>query len=344
MTKSSQSKTKSIDALSATPSSKPPITNRYEFLLLFDCEDGNPNGDPDTANMPRTDPQTGQGLVSDVSLKWHVRNYVQRRGEKVFVQPATNLNRFILEAHENTGGRAAKPTKAKVEKAAAWMCQKYFDVRTFGALMTTGANAGQVRGPVQISFGRSVDPILPLEVAITRGAVTQIVPKATTAIEYQKWEEQQPMEELKTMGRKTLIPYGLYIARGFVSAFDAQVTGFSQPDLSLLFEALMNMFDHAHSSSKGVMSTHRLIVFKHIGTDSNPNQRVQEAMLGRASAHRLLDLGKVVSIELKNKAQVPRRFSDYGVEVDLAKVPKGISVLDLEMWDLESIPSSWWKE
>ena len=342
--KKSQQKPQDTSSPLETPEAKSPIANRYEFLLFFDCENGNPNGDPDSANMPRTDPQTGHGLVTDVCLKWHVRNYVQLRGEKVFIQTATNLNRFILEAHENTGGRAAKPTKSKVEKAAAWMCQQYFDVRTFGALMTTGANAGQVRGPVQITFAKSIDPILPLEFAITRGAIAQDLPKAKTAAEYLQWEEDQPVEELRTMGRKTLIPYGLYVARGFISAFDAQVTGFSQADLSLLLESLLNMFDHAHSASKGFMSSRRLIVFKHIGTDSTAKQRAVEAMLGRAPAHRLLDLGSVVSVKLKDKTQMPRQFSDYILTVDLSKVLKGINVLDLEMWDSDKMSTTWWTD
>ncbi len=319
-----------------------PITNRYEFLLVFDCEDGNPNGDPDSANMPRTDPQTGQGLVTDVALKWHVRNYVQRRNEKVFVQGATNLNRFILEAHENTGGRAAKPTKHKVEAAATWMCQQYFDVRTFGAVMTTGVNAGQVRGPVQISFGRSVHPILPMDITITRGATTVDVSTAKTTADYERWEEQQPVDKLRTMGRKTLIPYGLYVARGFISAFDAQVTGFSLDDLKLLLEAMMNMFEHARSASKGVMSTHRLIVFKHIGTDSDPRQRAQEAMLGRAHAHHLLGPGKIVSIGLKDETRAPRQFSDYVVTVDPSQLPKGVRMLNLESWNFSVVSDPWW--
>jgi CRISPR-associated protein Csd2 len=345
MKKLQQQKPQDIDSPSDTPEAICPIANRYEFLLIFDCEDGNPNGDPDSANMPRTDPQTSHGLVTDVCLKWHVRNYVQRRGEKIFIQRATNLNRSILEAHENTGGRAAKPTKSKVGKTAAWMCQKFFDVRTFGALMTTGVNAGKVQGPVQISFGRSIDPVLPLEVSITRGAIAQDVPKAKTAADYLKWEEDEHhVEELRTMGRKMLLPYGLYVARGFISAFDAQVTGFSKADLLLLLEALMNMFDHSRSSSKGFMSTRRLIVFKHIGTDSNPRQRAEEAILGRTPAHRLLDLGKVVSIELKDKTRVPRQFSDYSLTVELSKVPKGIALLDLEMWDSDEIPASWWED
>jgi CRISPR-associated protein Csd2 len=311
-------------------------------LLLFDCEDGNPNGDPDSANMPRTDPQTGQGLVTDVSLKWHIRNYVQRRNEKVFVQNSTNLNRFILEAHEKTGGRAANPTKNKVAAAATWMCQEYFDVRTFGAVMTTGVSAGQVRGPVQISFGRSVHPILPMDLTIIRRAVTKDVESVKTAADYQAWEEQQPVSSLRTIGRKTLTPYGLYVARGFISAFDAQATGFSEADLNLLLEALMNMFEHARSASKGVMTTRRLVVFKHIGTDSSPSQRVQEAMLGRAHAHRLLDPGRVVSIGLKDSTRVPRSYSDYVVTVDPNQLPLGVKLLDLETWDSSVSTQVWW--
>jgi CRISPR-associated protein Csd2 len=319
-----------------------PIANRYEFMLLFDCQDGNPNGDPDSASMPRTDPQTGQGLVTDVALKWYIRSYVQLRNEKIFVQTGTNLNRFILEAHENTGGLAAKPTKSKVQAAAAWMCDQYFDVRTFGAVMSTGSNAGQVRGPVQVSFGRSIDPILPMDLAITRGAIAEKIAAATTSAEYLQWEENQTSRDLQTIGRKPIIPYGLYVARGFISAFDAQVTGFSNADLALLIEALMNMFEHARSASKGVMSSRRLIVFKHVGTDSTPHQRKNEAMFGRAHAHQLLDAGNVVSIRLHDETRAPRQYSDYAVSVDSQKLPVGVNLLDLEKWDSSTSQDAWW--
>ena len=241
-----------------------PITNRYEFLFLFDCENGNPNGDPDAGNAPRLDPQDMCGLVSDVALKRRVRNYVQlARGNEmpyaIFVEHATNLNTKIARAHENTGGmppwsnKKWKTTKEKAEAAKQWMCNSFFDVRTFGAVLSTGPNAGQVRGPVQLSFARSVDPILPLDLSITRMAVAdnEIKGAKIGSADFEKWENEQPEDELRTMGRKALIPYGLYIGKGFISAHLAQETGFSEKDLTLLWEAILNMYEHDRSASKG---------------------------------------------------------------------------------------------
>jgi CRISPR-associated protein Csd2 len=319
-----------------------PIQNRYEFLLFFDCIDGNPNGDPDNGNLPRIDPQSGHGLVSDVALKRRVRDYVQLLGQKIFIQHRTNLNRFIAEAHENTGTVGAQPTKEKVDAAAQWMCKEFFDVRTFGAVMGTGMNAGQVRGPVQITFARSLHPIFTLDIAITRGAVSENVSGAKTSSDYQRWELQQPENALQTIGRKASMPYGLYIARGFISAFDAQATGFSETDLELVLEALINMFEHNRSASKGMMSTRRLIVFKHIGTDSVPKQRAREAMLGRVPAHRLLDLGQIVSVTLKDETSAPRQFADYTITVDKDRLPKGVAMLNEEYWHSENLEHLWW--
>ena len=320
-----------------------PIANRYEFLLLFDCENGNPNGDPDGGNQPRLDSQDGHGLVSDVSIKRRIRDYVALTGQKIFVQHGTNLNRFILQSHEHTGGRVSKPGKAKVEAAARWMCEEFFDVRTFGAVMSTGVNAGQVRGPVQISFARSVHPVLPMDVGITRGATTKDIGSSKTVEDYESWELQQPEDSLRTMGRKSLIPYGLYVAKGFISAFDAQVTGFSKEDLRLLLEALVNLFEHNRSASKGVMATRRLIVFKHVGTDSVPHQRQREAMLGRAPAQHLLDLGRIVDVRLLDQTRAPRQFSDYLISVDGDRVPRGISMLDVSLLEGELLNHPWWR-
>src|SRR3990170_3048321 len=230
------------------------IQNRYEFLYLFDCENGNPNGDPDAGNAPRLDPEDMRGLVSDVALKRRVRNYVQIASGNVapnaiFIEHATNLNRPITKAHEETGGVPEKSaSKGKVKEARKWMCKTFFDVRTFGAVMSTGANAGQVRGPVQFSFARSVDPILPMEASITRMAVAEKVSGAKTAADYEKWENEQEEDKLRTMGRKALIPYGLYVSKGFVSANLAKGTGFSDDDLKNLWEALLNMYDHDRSA------------------------------------------------------------------------------------------------
>ena len=217
---------------------------------FFDCENGNPNGDPDAGNAPRIDPEDMHGLVSDVALKRRVQNYVQaahgnRMPNAIFVEHATNLNSKIARAHEeaNKGfDSAKKATKSKVEAARDWMCESFYDVRTFGAVMSTGPNAGQVRGPVQISFARSLHPVLSLDLAITRMAVAEPRAVMKSSADYDKWTAQQPEDELRTMGRKTLIPYGLYVAKGFVSAHLASGTGFSDADLDLLWNALANIY------------------------------------------------------------------------------------------------------
>lgn len=312
-----------------------PIENRYEIFFLFDCENGNPNGDPDSGNSPRIDPQDLHGLVSDVAIKRRIRNYVQiARGNQapfaVFVEHATNLNRPIARAHEETGGvpKDGKPGKLKVEQARAWMCKSFYDVRTFGAVMSTGANAGQVRGPVQIAFARSLDPVLPLDLSITRMAVAEDKPsKGASAAQLEAWEAEQPEDSLRTMGRKSLIPYGLFGGRAFVSAFLAQGTGFDQQDLDLLFEALLGMYEHDRSASKGVMTVQRpVFVFKHVGTDPDPVQRRRQAMLGCAPAQ---DLFGLIHVQKREGVEVPRRFSDYRVDVDRDRIPEGVELIEL---------------
>lgn len=319
------------------------IQNRYEFLYLFDCENGNPNGDPDAGNSPRIDPEDMHGLVSDVALKRRVRNFIQEKfgtditaaaPNAVYIQHATNLNKYITKAHEETSGKPeGGGNRNQVMNARDWMCKTFFDVRTFGAVMSTGANAGQVRGPVQLSFARSIDPILPLEASITRMAVAEKVSGAKTMADYEKWENEQEEDKLRTMGRKALIPYGLYIAKGFISANLAKGTGFSDEDLKNIWEALLNMYDHDRSASKGMMSCRGLYVFKHVGTDPIQEQRVRQAMLGCAPAHALLDLGKVVDVcrnentMSADKAIAPRKFAHYSVKVIKDRVPAGV-----ELW------------
>jgi len=308
------------------------IKSRYEFMFLFDCENGNPNGDPDAGNAPRIDPQDMRGLVSDVALKRRVRNYVQVAKENkapcaIFIEHATNLNRPIVRAHEETEGGYAPSEKSapkgKVALAADWMCRNFYDVRTFGAVMSTGPNAGQVRGPVQIAFARSVDPVLPMDISITRMAVAEDVRGAKSSEDYARWEAEQPEDKLRTMGRKALIPYGLYVGKGFVSANLAERTGFSEEDLSLLWEALLNMYEHDRSASKGIMSVRApLFVFKHEGTDTDEAQRVRQAMLGCAPAHLLFDL---VQVKKKEGVDMPRAFSDYEVTFDKRNLPAGVS-------------------
>lgn len=317
-----------------------PIQNRYEFLFLFDCTDGNPNGDPDAGNAPRMDPQDMHGLVSDVALKRRIRNYVQIAKENqtpdaIFVEHATNLNRPIVVAHEKTGGMPDEKKgagKDKVGKARQYMCQNFFDVRTFGAVMSTGPNAGQVRGPVQFAFARSLHPILPMDVSITRMAVAEDVKGAKSSADFKAWEDAQPEDQLRTMGRKSLIPYGLYVAKGFISANLAKETGFSDEDLKLLREAILNMYEHDRSASKGLMTVHRPgFLFRHDGTDSDPVQRARQALLGCAPAHQLFDLVEK-RISLKDGVKAPRKIGDYNLPKidDVRKeLPAGMTLLEL---------------
>ncbi|MFH1136847.1 MAG: type I-C CRISPR-associated protein Cas7/Csd2 [Pseudomonadota bacterium] len=308
------------------------VAHRHEFLFLFDCENGNPNGDPDSGNAPRVDPQDLHGLVSDVALKRRVRNYVQAaRGNQapysIFIEHATNLNRPIVVSHEQTEGGFTpnqKAPKQKVEAARRWMCANFFDVRTFGAVMSTGPNSGQVRGPVQFAFARSVQPILPLDISITRMAVAEDVKSAKSSKEYKDWEDLQPEDSLRTMGRKSIIPYGLYLGKGFISAHLARDTGFTEADLALFWEALLRMYEHDRSASKGVMTVQTpLFIFKHAGTDSNEEQRARQAILGCAPAHKLFNL---VSVEPRPGMDAPRRFEDYQVVFRKSELPQGVEI------------------
>ncbi len=308
------------------------VSNRYEFIYLFDCENGNPNGDPDASNTPRLDPEDMHGLVSDVALKRRVRNYVQMaKGNQmpyaIFVEHATNLNTKIVRAHEETKGGYStdkKANKDKVEMARQWMCGNFYDVRTFGAVLAVGPNAGQVRGAVQFAFARSLDPVLPLELSITRMAVTEDVKGAKSSADYLKWEAEQPEDSLRTMGRKAIIPYGLYLAKGFISAHLAEQTGFTENDLSLFWESLLKMFEHDRSASKGLMSVREpLIIFKHVGTDTDAAQRAQQAKLGCAPAHRLFEL---IEVKKRDSVSAPRSFSDYVVTFNESRLPRGVAV------------------
>ncbi|MBX9895409.1 MAG: type I-C CRISPR-associated protein Cas7/Csd2 [Nitrosomonas sp.] len=326
------------------------IQNRYEFLYLFDCENGNPNGDPDAGNSPRIDPEDMHGLVSDVAPKRRVRNYIQatygnQAPNAIFIEHSTNLNRPIALAHEQANKEIpAKATKSKVKNARDWMCANFYDVRTFGAVMSTGANAGQVRGPVQFSFSRSIHPIFPMDLGITRVADANLTKKKHGVEEKEgmgseqlmELENQAPEDTLRTMGRKALIPYGLYAMKGFVSANLAEGTGFSDDDLAHLWDALRNMWDHDRSASKGMMSCRGLYVFKHVGTDSDASQRVRQAKLGCAPAHRLLDFSTDLRpldnaiIEITKREGLttsPRAFSDYSVLIHKDRLPAGVELL-----------------
>ena len=288
-----------------------PIKNRYEFVLLYDVENGNPNGDPDAGNMPRIDPETGHGIVTDVCLKRKIRNYVEllhedAPGFKIYVKEGIPLNaqhRLAYKAKEIPIPEKAEAKNVKAETidvVRQWMCDNFYDIRAFGAVMTTGVNCGQVRGPVQINFSRSLDPIVQQEVTITRITVTQ--------------EEADKKTE---MGRKHIVPYGLYRVEGYVSAKLANQagkgTGFSEEDLELLWDALENMFEHDHSAARGKMATRKLIIFKH------------ESELGNAPAHRLFEL---VTVQRISGDVPPRRFADYRVEVASDCAPAGVTIIE----------------
>ena len=287
------------------------ISNRYEFVVFFDVENGNPNGDPDAGNMPRIDPETGYGLVTDVCLKRKIRNYVEtvKEGEpgyRIYIKDGVPLNRSDIEACEYVGVKADKLKEAKKkdenldEKIRNFMCENFFDIRTFGAVMTTfvkGAlNCGQVRGPVQLGFARSVDPIVPQEVTITRVAIT------TEADAEKKGTE---------MGRKYIVPYGLYRVEGYISANLARkTTGFSEDDLELLWQAILNMFELDRSAARGKMAVRQLIVFRH------------DSELGSAPAWKLFEL---VKAEKNPGVVAPRAYSDYTLSVDEENLPDGVT-------------------
>ena len=279
------------------------LKNRIDFVYIFDVQDGNPNGDPDAGNLPRVDAETGMGLVTDVCLKRKVRNYVQTAkgqadGYDIFIKEKAVLNTLIDKAHDDS---AVKDAKDKTEAARLYMCKNYYDIRTFGAVMSTGKNAGQVRGAIQLTFARSVDTIATAEHSITRMAVAT-----------EKEAEKQGGDN-RTMGRKATVPYGLYVCHGFISANLAQQTGFSEEDLQLFWDALKNMFDVDRSAARGLMSAQKLIVFKH------------DSVLGNAPANKLFDLVKVEKV----CDGAPRSFSDYTVTIDKAGLPANVTVDEL---------------
>lgn len=278
-----------------------PIKNRYEFVLLFDVENGNPNGDPDMGNMPRVDPQTGYGIVTDVCLKRKIRDYVDmvkegKEGYDIYVKDGVVLNEQHTKAYAALK-RKPDSKKPKDYELTRFMCDHFFDIRAFGAVMATEVNCGQVRGPVQLNFARSQDPIFQQEVTITRQAVANA----------------KDAEKGQTMGKKQIVPYGLYRAEGYVSANLAKkTTGFSEEDLALLWESLVNMFEHDHSASRGKLSARKLIVFKH------------DSELGCCQSHILFDK---IKVERLLKDLPPRSFKDYKVTV-AKDVPKGVEVIE----------------
>lgn len=307
------------------------IQNRYEFVYYVSCVNANPNGDPDMGNTPRIDPETRQGFITDVATKRRIRNYILtafagEEGMDIIIQQHTNFNKFVAQAKLDADVEICAKTKKEVYKGRQKACSRFYDVRTFGAVMSTGPNAGQVRGPVQITFGKSLDPILPLDISITRmgKADDDEKIKVKSVSGYEQFEETTDVEKLRTMGRKQLIPFGLYEVRGFISANLAAETGFDDADFNALREAILNMYEHDRSASKGEMAVvSPLILFKHVGTDSDENQRIRQAKLGCAPAHRLFEL---VHVQKKPGVEHPRSYKDYDACVEIDKLPVGVEI------------------
>ena len=314
-----------------------PLTRRLDLVVLFDVANGNPNGDPDAGNMPRMDPETGHGLVTDVCLKRKIRNYVEltregEAGQRIYVTEGAVLNEKHREAYvaqrpdDPKVAKAPKLTPGSDDEARAirqFMCDTFFDIRTFGGVLSTGINAGQVRGPVQFAFARSVEPVLPLEVSITRMAATSEKEKNERG---EGEDESEKRGDKRTMGRKHVIPYGLYRAHGYVSAALAPRTGFSQDDEDLLIEALRDMFEHDRSAARGEMATRKVIGFRHDGK------------FGNAPAHALFDRIKVwrnvggetrtIGDQRLDNLPPARAFSDYAVTIDHDGLPDGVEVIE----------------
>lgn len=312
------------------------LSRRHDFVLIFDVTNGNPNGDPDAGNLPRLDPETNHGLVTDVSLKRKIRNYVDlaregAEGHHIYVQEGAILNEKHRQAYIALRGdeKAKKDAKlnpkddAEARALRDFMCRNFFDVRTFGAVMSTGINCGQVKGPVQLTFANSVEPVLPVEISITRMAATNEAEQKKRA----EGEDGDLRTDNRTMGRKHIVPYGLYVAHGFISAKFAEKTGFSEADLDLLFEALTSMFEHDRAAARGEMTTRKLIVFRH------------DNALGKAPAHKLFDLvqigrnadGEARALDDRGLGNLPpaRKFADYAVSIDRAALPDGVEILEL---------------
>lgn len=311
------------------------LSRRHDFLLIFDVTNGNPNGDPDADNQPRLDPETGHGLVSDVCLKRKIRNYVMlahegRDGHHIYVQDGTILNDKHRQAYaairgERSGKQESKLNPRDDAEAMAlrdWMCANFFDIRTFGAVMSTGINCGQVKGPVQITFASSVEPIFPAEITVTRMAATNEAERKA-----QETAGAHHRVENRTMGRKYIVPYGLYVAHGFVSAKFAERTGFSDADLDLLFDALKNAFEHDRSAARGEMTTRKLIAFRHATALGNaPAHELFECVrIGRAIGGAFCEIGD----DCLAARPPARKFTDYRVEVDRHALPAGVELLEL---------------
>ena len=294
------------------------ISRRHDFVLLFEVTDGNPNGDPDAGNLPRVDPETMQGLVTDVSLKRRLRDYVDAvRGKesrfKIYVQGGEALNSKHQRAYDDLGIRSTgtRQSPSDVERAREWMCGNFYDIRLFGAVMTTGVNCGQVRGPVQMTFARSIDPIMPLDISITRIAITRVEDAEVSVSDDDGSVRGGKRTE---MGRKSLVPYGLYRTHGFFNPHFAAQTGLDEDDMELFWKGLVNMWDLDRSSSRGLMACRELYIFSH------------DNKLGNAPAHSLFER---VSVVTGDGIVTPRRFQDYDVHIDLSEMPDGVSMAAL---------------
>lgn len=298
------------------------IQKRYDFVILFDVKDGNPNGDPDAGNLPRVDAETGHGLITDVCLKRKVRNYVGLKNDDqppyaIFIKEKAILNNLIAQAYKSLNIDLEKPPAdqadgkkrnksgqgqgSEIDRARQFLCQNYYDIRTFGAVLSTGANAGQVRGPVQLTFARSIDPVVSLEHSITRMAVAT------------ETEAEKQGGDNRTMGRKYTVPYGLYRAFGFVSAPLAQQTGFSEDDLELFWEALEYMFEHDRSAARGLMGIRKLIIFEHA------------SKMGNAQVQQLFD---AITIKRKDESKPARDFSDYLISINKDQIPQNVTLIE----------------
>jgi len=282
------------------------LDKRYEFVLFFEVENGNPNGDPDAGNMPRIDPETSHGLVTDVCLKRKVRNYIdlsqdRENGYDIYVRENAVLNRLNEEAYKSIGitpeSKKLPKDANKAEEITKYMCERFYDIRSFGAVMTTEINCGQVRGPIQFGFAKSVDPVVPQEITITRMAVTN----------------EKDVQKERTMGRKYIVPYALYRAEGYVSAPLAQKTGFSENDLEIFWEALINMFEHDHSAARGKMTSRKLVIFEH------------SSALGNAPAHKLFEL---VTADRKDTSKPTRAYEDYIININYDGKPDGVTIIE----------------
>ncbi len=282
------------------------LDKRYEFVLFFEVENGNPNGDPDAGNMPRIDPETSHGLVTDVCLKRKVRNYVElSKGGinpfDIYVREKAVLNDVNQEAYDDLKIKAESKKLPKdavqANGVTQYMCNRFYDIRSFGAVMTTDVNCGQVRGPIQFGFAKSLDPIIPQEITITRMAVTH----------------KKDIDKERTMGRKHIVPYALYRVEGYISAPLAKKTGFSEEDLELFWQALVDMFEHDHSAARGKMASRKLVIFEH------------ETALGNAQAHKLFDL---VTTKRNEENKPPRAFTDYTIMINHAEKPDGITIIE----------------